>query len=579
MKYNLLILIAILLLGVVKLPAAEWTVLFYMAADNGLNDYAIADINEMEAANISLNVNVIVQIDEWEYSQTPGAYRYKVHHDELPDQITSPIVQSLGEIDSGDYHSLIEFADWGFARYPSNHKLLVLWSHGNSWYKANAEKWICSDNTSNSAIEVWNGELKEAISNIPKVDILLFDACSMQAIEVISEVYRNCDYVIGSEDLVPATGFPYTEILNSIHGNTSVSSLAALIPSLYVNSYNPYQSQNPEAQPVPVSCSYAVCSKFPSFRQQLDSFASEWKSQAKQFIQIRDQLLNFNDMQADVDFNEFLVRTIEYTLPELTELGADAYYLQLAFQDAFPQQFNNEYSGIQAGYATIWFPSTGYIFGGLWQHYGYLDLAETAWSGFLNEFNGPDVIKPLKPNITGAHQELLYLYVNWMGAPDPGTLTYDVWVRNEQDQLVMIQNNISQASTDIFIFRQPMTVLIYANDEAGNISIPDSVVFYGQEPKTQAYFAPTPTKEIRNTKLHIYTQSNMYKFQWDIYDISGRRVFTKLFDYFDKSGDKSTMHTIEMGLYPELEKLTSGIYLSVITGEGVNLRTKLVIAK
>lgn len=43
------------------LPA--WTVLVYMAADNNLEKYAIDDLNEMLAAKISDDVQLVVQID------------------------------------------------------------------------------------------------------------------------------------------------------------------------------------------------------------------------------------------------------------------------------------------------------------------------------------------------------------------------------------------------------------------------------------------------------------------------------------------------------------------------------------
>ncbi len=41
-----------------KKPEAEWTILVYMAADNGLNNHAIEDIQEMESAMFSDEINV-----------------------------------------------------------------------------------------------------------------------------------------------------------------------------------------------------------------------------------------------------------------------------------------------------------------------------------------------------------------------------------------------------------------------------------------------------------------------------------------------------------------------------------------
>jgi len=576
----LFLIIAICSMVIQKLPAADWTILVYMAADNGLNDNAVADINEMEAANINSGINVFVQIDESEYSQTPGARRYKIQHDTQIDHISSPIVQDLGEIDSGDYHNLVDFANWGFRRYPATHKMLVLWSHGNSWYKGADSKWICTDNTSHDAIGVWNGQLKDAISDITKPDILLFDACSMQALEVLNEVYGNTNYVIGSEDLVPVTGFPYKDILNAMHSNMGAEELSLLIPQLYVDSYNPYQSQNPDMQPIPVSCSYADCSEFPQFRQKLDAFAAKWKPQADQFIQIREQLLNFNDMQADVDFNDFMDEAIRQNLPELSGLYNDATELQNAFRDVFPQQFNNEYIDIPAGYATIWFPPVSYIFGGLWQHYGYLDWAETAWSGFLNEFVGPDSIPPLKPKIMNVHQEMEHLYITWQTVPDPDELTYRtrfVYDAGGEYNTSMISGN----SYVMHIFGNG-TLYLEAEDQAGNRSSPDSVRILYKKPTTQMYYAPTPVRDITQSQLHIYVPKNDEYYTLRIYDISGKLMVEKRLYIPSHTPPKTGLdneYILELRYLDHMDRMSSGIYETILTGGGVTLRTKLVIVK
>ena len=94
----------------------DWTILVYMAADNGLNYAVSADIAEMQAADFSDDINLVVQVDYSEDNEITGAYRYRIYPDE------KKLIDYLGEIDSGDYNTLTAFANWGFNKYPSHKK-------------------------------------------------------------------------------------------------------------------------------------------------------------------------------------------------------------------------------------------------------------------------------------------------------------------------------------------------------------------------------------------------------------------------------------------------------------------------
>jgi hypothetical protein len=102
-----------------------------MAADNNLNEYALSDIASMKAATFSEQVNLIVQIDhrnDYAVNDYTGGERWQI----FPD--SKNLISQMGEIDSGSYEVLADFIKWGFSKYPSDKKALVLWSHGNGWY-------------------------------------------------------------------------------------------------------------------------------------------------------------------------------------------------------------------------------------------------------------------------------------------------------------------------------------------------------------------------------------------------------------------------------------------------------------
>ena len=117
---------------------AEWTVLVHIAADNNLELAGLSDLNEMEAVGSSPQVNIVVQIDRSaDYVTLDGDWtetrRYYVQQDDDPQMITSPIVSSPGELDTGSGDSIADFAIWGIQTYPANKVMLVLWDHGGGW--------------------------------------------------------------------------------------------------------------------------------------------------------------------------------------------------------------------------------------------------------------------------------------------------------------------------------------------------------------------------------------------------------------------------------------------------------------
>jgi hypothetical protein len=103
----------ILLFTVGYLYAVDWTVLVYLAADNDLATQAKLNIQQMEEAIQPRNLNLVVQTD----IAGEGAKRYRIAEHPAPG-IGSPVLQNLGDVDSGDPKTLRNFINWGFNRYP-----------------------------------------------------------------------------------------------------------------------------------------------------------------------------------------------------------------------------------------------------------------------------------------------------------------------------------------------------------------------------------------------------------------------------------------------------------------------------
>jgi len=218
----------------------EWTIMVYMNADNDLETYGISDFNEMEYGGGSNSYrNVIVQIDRISgYDTSNGNWttcrRYYVTNDASnSSSIVSTLIQDIGEVNMGDPNTLVDFAKWAIQNYPANKYFLVLWDHGDGWYKSEGDsplfKGVSVDmSSSNAEINVYNGELASALSSIKSylgrnIDIVGFDACLMGMLEVMDVCRNYANYFVGSEETEAADGWYYTGFLNTMNSNPTIS--------------------------------------------------------------------------------------------------------------------------------------------------------------------------------------------------------------------------------------------------------------------------------------------------------------------------------------------------------------------
>lgn len=390
MKRYIVILLAVVLLAGCSedKPATKaLTFMVYMAADNSLSDYALADIDEMERADFDPSeVNVIVQADLSDYAEDPGCYRWLIEPDSLFDyEISSPRIKNLGEIDTGDWQSLVSFYNWCIDKYPAEEYVLSIWSHGNDWYSypTNPNK-FCPDNNSGSFFDIPEGDLQQAFAGFKQnPDLVILDACHMQSIEIISEIYTDCDYVCGSIDVIPNNGFPYAEIITQI--SRSPKNYTNL-PQLYVNSYLPGGSQNWTGQlNQRVSASLIDCNLFseqilPALVQFMEIYQNSGSTDLAVF---RRECLEFNDLEIDIDIIQLFSLIEQYgSNSDLTAAAQD-----LSSQVITANDFYNYPAGV-IGNLLVTFPEDDDLstWEDLRQSYELLEFNQlTGWYDFLYE--------------------------------------------------------------------------------------------------------------------------------------------------------------------------------------------------
>jgi len=215
----------------------EWTFLVFLNADNNLDRFGVGDVEEMEEVGSSDQVNIVVQFDRSQSKPCKRLFIKKGSHEVLED---------MGEVDMGDINVLQDFFSWGVENYPAKKYALVVWNHGSGWNKFPGNtifKGISYDDESGNHIttaQLLAGTevMKQTLGR--KLDVLAFDACLMQMVEVTYAIKDNVEIMIASEDTEPGEGWAYDKSMAPIVANPtwSPAQVSTSIVDTYDESYN-----------------------------------------------------------------------------------------------------------------------------------------------------------------------------------------------------------------------------------------------------------------------------------------------------------------------------------------------------
>ncbi len=206
---------------------SSWTVLVYMVADNDLEPFAIADLQEMMRAGSASGFNLIVQADRADgYSSDgvgglpdfTGVKRLKVNAGSLEE------LADLGELDSADPATLASFVTWGLSKYPADRTALVFWDHGGGWHGFGLDE--ASGNRLMHLPEIEQGVRQGlAGANAKPFALIGFDACLMATWEVALTLAPHAEYLLASEETEPGHGWDW-EVFSIAAGNPSTEPVA-----------------------------------------------------------------------------------------------------------------------------------------------------------------------------------------------------------------------------------------------------------------------------------------------------------------------------------------------------------------
>lgn len=209
---------------------AQWTVMVYVAADNDLERFALGDLNEMEFVGSTPDVNIVAQVDRSDkYTTDDGNWsdtrRYRLEFDPSLGRINSPVVETVGETNTGDPQTLVDFAAWAVENYPAQNYALIVWNHGGSWYGAATDDSADGDELTLPEIDSALSQINE-IAGDNKLEFIGFDACLMGAMEIYQTLAPYGRYAIASPELVPGFGWNYIDFLLELTQQPSMDGAA-----------------------------------------------------------------------------------------------------------------------------------------------------------------------------------------------------------------------------------------------------------------------------------------------------------------------------------------------------------------
>ena len=221
--------------NVKKNAEKEWTLAVFLNADNNLDRFGVADQEEMSKVGSSDFLNIVSLIDR---ENGPAQINY-IEKDKINK------LKDMGELDMGDYKEFVKFVKFVKENYPAKHYCFSFWNHGSGWKDKNDAasvlKGISYDDSSHNHISTNDLTVALAEANKilgKKIDMLCFDACLMQMVEVAYAAKDHVDYMVGSEETEPGKGAPYDDILKTLKKGMGPKEFAINWVNAFGDSYN-----------------------------------------------------------------------------------------------------------------------------------------------------------------------------------------------------------------------------------------------------------------------------------------------------------------------------------------------------
>lgn len=224
-----LCLLLTLLLALPALPAgaeqAKWTILVYICGSDleSQTGQASEDIREMlsSGAGASGVVNVLAATGgsaRWQrYGISASQVQYYNVRGDAP-----LLLAEAGRASMGSADTLVAFLRYGLSNAPAERTALILWDHGGGPVFG-----LCDDENHGDTLTL--PELRDALDrglNGARLDLLGFDACLMNSVDVCALAADYANYTVSSQEMVTGSGFDYDGWLAPLAADPGMDTLA-----------------------------------------------------------------------------------------------------------------------------------------------------------------------------------------------------------------------------------------------------------------------------------------------------------------------------------------------------------------
>jgi hypothetical protein len=219
-----------------KRQKPTWTIMVYLAGDNDLTSHCVSILQQLEAVSYRDDVCVLACFESstpWprgsryieincphsKHKRKDNGFDWELHDDLIPAEEAG---QKKIDLDANSTtrpvvaEGLRQFIDWSVTEHEdSQHYMLILFGHGPI---VAGQSFLISENPGSFLrLEDLRGVLNEHFGeHKKKLDILAFQNCVMNGIETAYEIRHQADYVIGSQGLVLASGWPYDKMIEAV---------------------------------------------------------------------------------------------------------------------------------------------------------------------------------------------------------------------------------------------------------------------------------------------------------------------------------------------------------------------------
>ena len=216
----------------------EWTVMVYMSGNNNLSEEMISELKGMQAAmkskSASKEINLVAIYHSSYFSVEPAVYRF------TSENAASRLQDCKLEVEPGDLGTdrrlpgiddfvrlVVEKAGLRAKKYG-----LIIAGHSDGIMG----KTLLKDNSAESFVSLprLHDMLKDAARSLGenrKFDLLGFDSCLMSMIEVGHELRDVAEIMVGSQGMIPSSGWPFDQILGAM-----ITSNGRLTPTEFARS-------------------------------------------------------------------------------------------------------------------------------------------------------------------------------------------------------------------------------------------------------------------------------------------------------------------------------------------------------